>query len=307
MLNVRKCSISDIENAKNIAYLLSEYADECSTPGIGRAVPQWDIYRSIESAGVMQAFGAFIDDLLIGFMTVTVMRHPHYAETIASYESYFVASAHRNTGAGIALLGAAKDHSRELGAVGMFVNSAPGSNLDRVLDGIGAQHTHNVRLIPLNQLAEKKTKFPAMNSESIDLVSSVGNALADITEASETDHVLHAGTYTRTLKLPADRVLVGAVVKVDTVVIFHGKAKVYVGDAWIVLDGYHVIPASAMRSQIFVSITDCYITAIFATDAKTVEEAEAQATGNPEGLLSRSQESRNSFFVSGEAPCLTPM
>lgn len=310
MVVIRKCSISEIENDPNADRILAEYEHECATPGVGKAVPQWDIYRAIESTGVMQAFGAFVDGHLVGFITVTVMRHPHYAELIASYESYFVLADYRGTGAGMALLRAAKELAKERGAVGLFVNSAPGSSLDRVLTGIGARHTHNVRFIPLCSalVSQDQANFPAMSAEVLEQVAGLGSALAPCAESSvDTDHVLHAGTYARTLKLPAGMVLVGALVKVDTVVVFHGKAKVFVGNDWLLLDGYRVIPASAMRSQVFVSITDCYITAIFATDAKTVEEAEAQATGNPEGLLSRSQESRNSFFVSGEAQCLTPM
>jgi hypothetical protein len=132
-----------------------------------------------------------------------------------------------------------------------------------------------------------------------DAIESVG------VKSMHTDHVLHAGTYARTMKLEAGHVLVGTVVQVDTVVIFHGKAKVFVGYGWVLLDGYHVIPASAMRQQVFESITDCYITAIFATDATTVEEAEAQATSTPNALLSRAKESCNTIFKSGGSQCLT--
>ena len=304
---IRKCSIADIEAAPNAIQILAEYEHECATPGVGKAVPQWDIYRAIESTGVMQAFGAYVEGHLVGFITVTVMRHPHYAELIGSYESYFVLSEHRGSGAGMALLRAAKEHARELGAVGLFVNSAPGSNLDRVLTGIGARHTHNVRFISLCSLpvTQPQASFPAMSADVLKQVAGFGDALAPYAESTaDTDHVLHAGTYARTLKLPAGMVLVGALVKVDTVVVFHGKARVFVGDEWLLLDGYHVIPAGAMRSQVFVSITDCYITAIFATVAKTVAEAEEQATGNPDGLLSRAPGSRNSIFNSGETPCL---
>lgn len=308
LLTIRKCAISEIEDSPNINEILAEYALECATDGAGVSSPQWDIYRAIEASGALQSFGAFVDGLMVGFITVAVMRRPHYEQPIASYESYFVLSRFRKTGAGMALLRTAKEYAKDSGAPGLFVNAAVGSDLDGVLSGIGARHTHNVRFIPLKtqSVANNRPQFQAMPEPIRDQVGKFCDAIESVgVNSMHTDHVLHAGTYARTMKLEAGHVLVGTVVQVDTVVIFHGKAKVFVGDGWVLLDGYHVIPAAAMRQQVFESITDCYITAIFATDATTVEEAEAQATSTPDALLSRAEESRNSIFILGEKPCLT--
>lgn len=120
-----------------------------------------------------------------------------------------------------------------------------------------------------------------------------------------TQHTLHAGMYARTMKLPAGHILVGALVQVETIVIFDGDADVLVGDSTIRLTGNHVIAASAMRKQIYQAHSDCYITAIFATAAKTVSEAEEQATKEHARLASGRVGNKNFTLQTGEQACLS--
>lgn len=103
----------------------------------------------------------------------------------------------------------------------------------------------------------------------------------------QTEHIIHGGMYTRTIRLAADVVLAGALVKVPTVLIVNGKTAVFTGESWIDLDGYHIIPARAGRKQIFVTREETSITMIFRTDAKTVEQAEAEFTDECDALMSR--------------------
>lgn len=102
-----------------------------------------------------------------------------------------------------------------------------------------------------------------------------------------TEHFLHDGVYVRTVRLDAGVVLVGALIKIPTVLIVSGKTKVFTGDGWIDLAGYHVIPAEAGRKQMFVTLEPTEITMIFRTDAKTVEQAEEKFTDEHEMLMSR--------------------
>lgn len=104
-------------------------------------------------------------------------------------------------------------------------------------------------------------------------------------------HLIHAGMYARTIAMPRDMVLTGALMKRPTVVIVYGSALVQAGEEWIKLDGYNVIPASAGRKQVFIARSLVFITMTFPTAAKTVEEAEAEMTDEAELLLSRRQDS----------------
>lgn len=114
-----------------------------------------------------------------------------------------------------------------------------------------------------------------------------------------TEHVIHGGMYARTITMPPGTRLIGALIKVPTIVITVGSAKVFVGDGWANVDGYQVLPARAGRKQVFVSRGPFIITMLFPTKAKTVEEAEAEFTDECELLMSR--HSDNEFItITGE-------
>lgn len=114
-----------------------------------------------------------------------------------------------------------------------------------------------------------------------------------------TEHVIHAGMYARTLAMPNGMVLTGALLKRATLLIVSGSAAVLAGETWVELTGYNVIPASAGRKQIFVSRSPVIITMLFPTQARTVEDAEAEATDDADRLLNRRQDS-NIVVVTGE-------
>lgn len=104
-----------------------------------------------------------------------------------------------------------------------------------------------------------------------------------------TEHSLHGGIYSRTIRLAPETVLVGALIKIPTMLIISGRTKVFTGDGWIELDGYHVIPAQAGRKQVFVTQEETTITMIFRTDATTIEQAEEEFTDEHEALISRKE------------------
>ena len=104
------------------------------------------------------------------------------------------------------------------------------------------------------------------------------------------EHHLHAGLYARTCRIAPLMVITSVLVKIPTLVIVNGKCIVLVGDSWQELSGYNVITACAGRKQIYVTNSETEITMVFATQAETIEEAEAEFTDEAENLLSRRRE-----------------
>lgn len=100
----------------------------------------------------------------------------------------------------------------------------------------------------------------------------------------EMHHVIHAGMYARTCRLPAGVVMTGALIKIPTLVIVEGHALVWLGEEAREIDGYTILTASAGRKQAFHAITDTKITMIFPTAAKTVAEAEREFTEEADRL-----------------------
>lgn len=144
--------------------------------------------------------------------------------------------------------------------------------------------------------------LPAMTTNGIDKVRRIEKVAATLPQVSLlTDHVLHAGMYARTIHVPAGVMITGALIKVPTVLMLHGNAAVYIGEEVpLRCVGYNVLTAAAGRKQAFVAETDICLTMIFPTDAKTVEEAEAEFTDEAALLASRRPDTPNQITVTGE-------
>lgn len=137
-------------------------------------------------------------------------------------------------------------------------------------------------------LDHPRHSIPAMTSSAIDKARAFEAENAQRPQVDlPVDHVLHAGLYARTVKLPPDGVMTGALIRIATLLIVRGDVVAYLGGGAIRLQGYHVLPAEAGRKQVFVAVKETHLTMIFPTAAKTVAEAEAEFTDEAHLLQSR--------------------
>lgn len=113
-----------------------------------------------------------------------------------------------------------------------------------------------------------------------------GKLLPDSDFEIQTEHILHGGMYARTIRMAANSWIMGALMKVPTILIVNGYVRMMAGEKWYGLSGFHVMPASAGRKQIFAAIEPTEITMIFPSRARTVEEAESEMTDEAELLVS---------------------
>lgn len=104
------------------------------------------------------------------------------------------------------------------------------------------------------------------------------------------EHSLHAGMYARTARIAPGMAFTSVMIKIPTLLVVHGDCYVLGGDKWHTLSGYNVIPACAHRIQAYVTIGETEITMLFPSNAKTVEEAEAEFSDEAADLLSRRNE-----------------
>jgi hypothetical protein len=116
----------------------------------------------------------------------------------------------------------------------------------------------------------------------------------------QTEHIIHGGIYTRTIRLDGGIWLVGALIKVPTLLIVSGNTRVFTGESWIELEGFHIIPAKAGRKQVFVTHEPTVISMSFKTEAKTVEQAEKEFTDEFELLMSHRSD-RDTVVITEEA------
>lgn len=139
-----RCAVADLVAAPELPGLLAEYGAESANQGIGPVNPQFDTYLGMEAAGVLHALAARLDGRLIGFLLVLTPVLPHFGRRVAVSESFFVANAHRGTGAGLGLLRAAEGLAREHGAVGIMVSAPCDGQLAQVLPGVGYRDASHV-------------------------------------------------------------------------------------------------------------------------------------------------------------------
>lgn len=105
-----------------------------------------------------------------------------------------------------------------------------------------------------------------------------------------TYHMLHAGMYARSIKLPAGVRLTGALIKRATTLILSGDVTLWTGEREVRLTGYHVLAAAGHRKQAFLAHADTHMTMLFPTTAKDVRAAEDEFTDEGDQLFSRNGE-----------------
>ena len=144
MLTIARSSVAAIAGAAEFAALAAEYAAEAAIDGLPPPAAKMETYRQLEATGILHAFGARLDGSLVGFITLLAPVLPHYGVPIAVSESFFVAAAHRRTGAGLGLLHAAEDEARALGSPGLLVSAPFGGRLFEILPRRGYVETNRV-------------------------------------------------------------------------------------------------------------------------------------------------------------------
>ncbi len=141
---------------------------------------------------------------------------------------------------------------------------------------------------------------PAMTGRGLDLVKRIEKRLLQEEQVQiATQHVIHAGIYSRTICIPAGVALTGALIKIPTTLVICGRASVLIGDGdEVLVDGYRVFACSAGRKQAFIAHADTWLTMSFKTSARTVEEAEDEFTDEADRLFSR--HGRNEITITGD-------
>lgn len=147
---------------------------------------------------------------------------------------------------------------------------------------------------------------PATAPEALARINEVEQRMRAMPQIElQTEHILHAGMYARTVRLAPRVAIVSVLIKVPTMLTVNGACRVYAGDGWRDFQGFNVIPASAGRKMIYVTSSATEITMVFPTKAKSVEEAEREFTDDPELLLSR-QSPNDLVIVTGVEPGVEP-
>ncbi len=141
---IRQVTCKELYSDDKFNDLISEYEIESLVDGFPAADLQLGMYRMMEIGGNFHLIAAYINDELVGFLTLIVNVLPHSGKKFGTLESYFVAQKHRRHGPGLDLLRAAEWMAKACGAIGLLVTAPKGGKLARVMPRAKYKHTHEV-------------------------------------------------------------------------------------------------------------------------------------------------------------------
>jgi len=126
---------------------MREYTQDVSYTDLP-ADPDWDAYLKLEKSDVLRPIGIFDGERLIGFSTYLLYQLPHFAgKCLASCESLWLDLDYRKQGAGMILIKALFEFSKEDGAYGIYLGAKVGSRAAKVYERVAE---------PMNLLFWKK-------------------------------------------------------------------------------------------------------------------------------------------------------
>ena len=153
----------------------------------------------------------------------------------------------------------------------------------------------------MSELAPLYTRVPRSTPKAIEKVATLATALKQLPQVTFiTEHMLHAGMYTRTVRLPPGTVCAAVLIKVPTVLILIGDCEVWSNDELIYTHGYSVLPGSAGRKIAFVTRSPVCMSMMFPSTATTVDEAQRQFTNEHELLVPLDRADEHIALITGE-------
>jgi GNAT superfamily N-acetyltransferase len=137
-------TVAELFGEPNWDALLAEYEAEAAVKGTPPISAKLETYSALEGHGILFPYAAWHGGRLIGFITVLAAPLPHYGRVFAVSESFFVAKAHRMSGAGVRLLHMAETQARALGSPGLFVSAPFEGDLHKILPRLDYRETNRV-------------------------------------------------------------------------------------------------------------------------------------------------------------------
>ena len=133
-MEIRQVQSSEIFDSNSFKQSCIDYAEESGNPCFGKANPQVEAYKMLESIGRWKASAAFEGGVLVGFVAVLRSPHLHYGTDIAIVETLWLDKKHRKGTAGLRLIREAQRLAIEEFEVANLLCSAPaGSRLSQLL------------------------------------------------------------------------------------------------------------------------------------------------------------------------------
>lgn len=135
MIKIEPIDICDKEIQLSIEALMEFHFEEVyHEKATLRLSPNWELFEKYKELNMLIAYGAFYNDVLVGYIGLVVVPQPHYRGSfVAVSDTIFLHKDFRDGSAGIRLMNTARDKAKEVGAMEVHWAAKPDSQLDALL------------------------------------------------------------------------------------------------------------------------------------------------------------------------------
>lgn len=131
---IRRTTIAELR--ESAAELIRAHWDEVAlSKDLMVLDPNWSKYELLEVGGGLVSVGAYVDDALVGYSVGLVTGHLHY-KGLVYYQNdvLFVATDHRRSSVGLALIAASEEMAAAMGAKMACWHAKQNTALERLLE-----------------------------------------------------------------------------------------------------------------------------------------------------------------------------
>jgi hypothetical protein len=138
----------------------------------------------------------------------------------------------------------------------------------------------------MNALTDRSPALVEPDAQTLVCLRDLDVSLLALPQVEMTiDHLLHGGMYVRTAHIPADTLVSGVQLSRATVLVISGDVTIFTGTDSVRLIGFHVLPGSAGRKQLFRTHAETHLAMVLPSHAQSVDEAECEFTNDADLLM----------------------
>lgn len=139
---IRKVNIYVIMEAVESDTLFAEYFEEGKTQLLHEFKVNKETYYNLATMKMLDAYGVFDEDKLVGFIIASTSESPHYSTLVTTIMSFFVSKKYRKFGTAKDLLANIEADAIKKGSKTLIISSPYEAVLGKFVSKIGFKPTH---------------------------------------------------------------------------------------------------------------------------------------------------------------------
>jgi GNAT superfamily N-acetyltransferase len=141
---IKKVNPYVILEATNIDDIFEEYFSEGKTELIKDFEVNKDTYYRLNNQRVLDCYGLFDDNSLVGFIMSSTTESPHYSKLVTTVLSFFIKKENRKFGSAKKLLSCIEVEAERRGASALVIASPYEATLGKFITKLGFNPTHTL-------------------------------------------------------------------------------------------------------------------------------------------------------------------